>query len=115
MTLSRNKKKNNISIPKWIFKDKKYIKACIRGLIDTDGCVVPITGRNYTYIWFKSIIPNLRNSFSKAMNILGYKIAKWSGKETPQTYIGKKDLIRKYYKEIGFHNPYHIRRFMMPR
>jgi hypothetical protein len=109
-----NKKLNNVTIPKWIFRDKKYLKACIRGLVDTDGTVCPITGRNYSYIWFKSGIPNLRNSFSKAMEILGYKTAKWSGNLTPQTYIGKKELIRKYYKEIKFKNPYHIKRFMMP-
>lgn len=108
-----NKKLNNVTIPKWVFKNGLYIKACVRGLIDTDGCVCPITGRNYTYIWFKSGIPNLRKSFSKAMNLLGYRIAKWSGNETPQTYIGSKDMIKKYHKEIGFSNPYHERRFVM--
>ncbi|QQG38894.1 MAG: hypothetical protein HYS32_00300 [Candidatus Woesearchaeota archaeon] len=109
-----NKKSNNVKIPKWIFKDKNYLKACVRGLVDTDGCVCPITGRDYTYVWFKSSIPNLRKSFSKAMDVLGYKIAKWSGPENTQTFIGSKEIIKKYYKEIGFNNPYHERRFMIP-
>tara|TARA_Y100000034_G_scaffold123144_1_gene169538 strand:+ start:1181 stop:1849 length:669 start_codon:yes stop_codon:yes gene_type:complete len=112
-----NKLKNNVSIPEWIFKSKNYIKACIRGLIDTDGTVLPITGRNYTYIWFTSNIPNLRNSFEKAMNILDYKISKWNHRKSrgSETYIGAKNLIRKYYKEIGFSNLKHERRFMLPR
>tara|TARA_Y100000034_G_C6718401_1_gene317707 strand:- start:21 stop:680 length:660 start_codon:yes stop_codon:yes gene_type:complete len=112
-----NKLKNNVSIPNWVFKSDKYLKACIRGLIDTDGTVLPITGRNYTYVWFTSGIPNLRKSFEKAMSKLGYKIAKWniSTYRGPETYIGAKALIRKYYEDIGFSNPKNEKRFMMPK
>jgi len=106
-----NKVKNNVKIPEWIFRSTDYLKACIRGLIDTDGSVSPITGRNYPYIWFKSKTPSIRESFTKAMKILGFKIAKWTGKITPQTFIGKKELIYKYYKEIGFSNSWHQKRF----
>lgn len=91
----------------------------IRGLIDTDGTVIPITGRNYSYIWFSCSISNLRISFDKAMKLLGYKTSKWNNcnKETeraPETYIGAKKLIQKYYKEIGFSNPKHRTRFKAP-
>ncbi len=68
-----NKQKNNVQIPSWIFSNKKFLRACIRGLIDTDGSVCPITGRNYSYIWFSSQIHGLQESFSKATNILGFK------------------------------------------
>ncbi|MBN1160222.1 MAG: LAGLIDADG family homing endonuclease [Candidatus Diapherotrites archaeon] len=109
-----NKKKNNLGIPKWVFDSDDYIKACIRGLIDTDGSVSPITGRNYTYIWFRSSIPNLRKTFSKAMEILDIRIAKWSGGENAQTFIGSKSAILNYYKEIGFNNSKHNGRFFAP-
>lgn len=111
-----NKMKNNVSIPPWIFRSNNYLKACIRGLIDTDGTVLPITGRNYSYIWFTCNIPNLRKSFEDAMAQLGYKIAKWNHNENrgSETYIGAKNLIRKYYKEIYFNNPKHKERFMLP-
>ncbi len=69
-----NKKGNNIKIPDWVFESRDYLKACIRGLIDTDGSVCPITGRKYSYIWFSSGIPALRNSFSSAMSDLNIKI-----------------------------------------
>jgi len=113
---SGNKIKNNVGIPRWIFRSKEFLRMCIKGLIDTDGSVSSITGRNYTYIWFKSRIPKLRNDFTLAMNILGYKIAEWSsGKNrTPQTFIGNKRLIYKYYKEIGFNNIWHLKRFKAP-
>lgn len=108
---SGDKIRNRVKIPNWIFKNKSYLKACIRGLIDTDGSVCPITNRNYPYIWFKSYNPALRDSFSKAMKLLGIKIAKWSSNESSQTYIGAKPDIGKYYKEIGFSNPYHRKRY----
>ena len=111
---SGDKVKNNINIPKWIFDSDIFVKSCLRGLIDTDGCVLPITGRDYTYIWFSSGIPNLRKDFEKIISKLDYKISKWNFNRTPETYIGSKKMIIKYYKEIGFSNPKHIKRFKMP-
>ena len=106
---SGNKIANNVGIPDWVFESEEYLKSCIRGLIDTDGSVCPITGRSYPYIWFSSSIPNLRSSFERAMNILGYDLAKWSKRSNPQTFIAKKALIQKYYKEVGFNNRKHLR------
>jgi len=36
---SGNKKFNQVSVPDWIKKNKKYIIACLRGLFDTDGSI----------------------------------------------------------------------------
>ena len=82
-----NKKTNNVGIPSWIFNDVKFIQSCIRGLIDTDGFVCPITGRNYHYIWFSSNINNLRRTFTKAMKILGLKTSKWNIRNDRTPYI----------------------------
>jgi len=46
------------------------------------------------------------------MDTLGFKLAKWAGKGTPQTHIAKKSLIEKYHKEIGFNNAKHNKRFV---
>lgn len=35
-----NKVKNQVEVPKWILNSKSYKVACLRGLMDTDGCVV---------------------------------------------------------------------------
>ena len=34
-----NKIKSQTTIPKWIWKSDELLKACVRGLIDTDGSV----------------------------------------------------------------------------
>ena len=111
---SGDKIRNNLSIPSWIFSDEKYIKSCIRGLIDTDGSVYNIKNRNYSYISFTCGIPSLREDFEALMKGLGYKLAKWNYHRTPETYIASKELILRYSKEIGFSNPKHIKRLKVP-
>jgi len=107
---SGDKKLNNVKIPDWIFKSDVYIKACIRGLVDTDGSVCPITGRNYPYIWFTCNIENLRNSFDKAMKILNIKTSKWNLRKSrgADVYIGSKEYVKKYIKIISFKNQRHF-------
>jgi intein/homing endonuclease len=111
---SGDKVKNNVSIPSWIFESDEYIRACIRGLIDTDGSVCPITGRNYPYIWFSSAIPNLRESFSKAMKQLGIRTSQWNIKQdrASDIYIGSKEMIDKYLKTISFKNQRHLNKIL---
>ena len=109
-----DKVKNNVGIPKWIFGNKKFIKACIRGLIDTDGCVYA----KWAYpkipqIEFYSSIPRLQKDFSKAMKILNFKISKWRNRNKASSVCGiygKKEVL-KYYKEISFNNLRNIKRF----
>lgn len=113
---SGNKQKNNVKIPEWILKNKRYTRSCIRGLIDTDGSVCPITGRNYSYIWFTSNIENLRKTFDIAMKNLGIKTSKWNTRKnrSPELFIGGKDQINKYLKEISFKNQKHLSKLSAP-
>ncbi len=34
-----NKIRNHARIPAWVFRKKSFLRACVRGLFDTDGCV----------------------------------------------------------------------------
>lgn len=111
---SGDKIKNNVGIPNWIYEKKEYVRACIRGLFDTDGCVFPITGRNYSYIWFSSNIDKLRKDFDKAMKILGIKTSKWNIRKnrTPEKYIASKEMIEKYTRTISFKNKRNLDKIM---
>lgn len=48
-----NKVRQQATVPKWILENKEYRIACLRGLIDTDGCVYKntyiVSGKMYTY------------------------------------------------------------------
>lgn len=109
---SGNKKLNNISIPKWIFSSNEYVVACVRGLIDTDGSVVNVKGRRCSFIYFKTGIPNIVKSFTKCMKMLGFRTSKWNHQSnTSQLSICGRDMVKKYYKEVGFNNPKHANKF----
>ncbi len=106
---SGDKKENNVRIPSWIFHNEEYLRACIRGLIDTDGSVCPITGRDYPYIWFSSNIKGIQESFNEAMNTLKFDTSKWSivKNRAAECYIAKKEHIARFLREVGFSNSKH--------
>lgn len=110
-----NKTTNGISIPPWIFENQNFLKSFIRGLIDTDGCVYPKTKNHKTpTIWFTSASPNLRNSFNKAVQSLGFPFSKWTKRKNmngQQCSMGNAGQVLRYYSEIGFSNEKHITRF----
>ncbi|MEK6899853.1 MAG: LAGLIDADG family homing endonuclease, partial [Nanoarchaeota archaeon] len=111
---------NQVTIPDWIINSQQYLKACIRGLVDTDGSVYELkphwpglwqicfTNRN------DSLINDFRNALIKiginCSNIYRYK----EEKKAPKVYITKSSEVTKFYKEIGFSNPKH-RNKLQPR
>lgn len=108
--LSGNKKNNNQAIPRWILNNDSYLKDCLRGLIDTDGCVYYISKSNKNLrISYTSYIPNLMKDVRDSFIKLGYN---------PSKVIRDKDIsisrisdIDKFMKEIGFSNNKHLKRF----
>ena len=48
-----NKVRQQAKVPSWILADKKYVRACLRGLMDTDGCLAwhnyVVNGKRYSY------------------------------------------------------------------
>lgn len=109
-----NKIKQQFDIPIWIKKKDEYISACIRGMIDTDGCVHRKVRRELNGIEYRSIgitfcsaSRPLQISLVKLFNILGFKVA-ISGRTI---YLCGKEQIERYIKEIGFSNPKHLKRY----
>ena len=104
-----NKKKNNQPIPKWILDNPRYLRACLRGLIDTDGCIYYISKNNKNLrISYTSYIPNLMNDVRESFLKLGFHPSKVIVDK--YIYLSRKDEIQKYLKEIGFSNQKHLKR-----
>ena len=110
-----NKKSNGLEIPGWIWNNKDFLKAFVRGLIDTDGSVYPKTRNHKTpTIWFSSASPTIRQDLNKAFKILGYRLSVWTprkGFDCMQCSMGQSTDVWRYYQEIGFSNPKHANRF----
>tara|TARA_Y100000310_G_scaffold298168_1_gene331825 strand:- start:592 stop:1506 length:915 start_codon:yes stop_codon:yes gene_type:complete len=106
---SGNKKENSQSIPKWILKNDKYLRACLRGLIDTDGCIYYISKNNRNLrISFTSYIPKLLNEVRESFIKLGFHPSKIIVNKN--ICLSRKEEIKKFLNEIGFSNDKHLKR-----
>ncbi len=104
-----NKIKNKVTIPKWIWKKKSYLRLCIRGLMDTDGSLYYLKPHwpNLLQLSFKSNNKKLLKDTWKAFIELGFTPSKIFGN---RFVITRQKEIEKFLKEI---NP--IRLMRKPR
>ena len=111
-----NKIKNQVGFPKWIWEKEEYVAACLRGLIDTDGCICELLP-HWPGLWQLNfdnrslpLLQDVRRAFLK----LGFHPSKIHGSKTPygnRVDITRKADIHKFYKEICFHNSRHLKRY----
>ena len=107
-----NKIKQQVDIPNWIKKNKKFSQACIRGLIDTDGCFYTnsyfVNGKKYSYfrIAFTSASVPLINSVAQTLINLGINAR--INKNHKDVRMEDAKSVKKYIKEIGAHNYKHL-------
>lgn len=98
---------HNKRVPEWIFDDLDFTKACIRGLIDTDGTFIihrySIKGKDYQYlkISFTNRSENLLNFLHQGLRnlgIKGYRSYKY------QVWVHDQKEVEKYLRVVGTGN-----------
>lgn len=103
-----NKLKNGLKIPDWIMEKSSYRKACVRGLVDTDGCIGvhnhKINGRIYRniYLTFTSFSPEM--IFQTADILAEFGILPHITKRGRDIYLYQADSVLKYLKIFGTSN-----------
>jgi intein/homing endonuclease len=109
-----NKIRNQIDIPSWIFEKPDHVKACLRGLMDTDGGVYfhthttkGIKYRNLV-LCFTSRSEPLLDSVERMFLSIGIK-AKNNATERVFVYSGLD--IERYMDIVGSHSANFIKRF----
>jgi len=105
-----NKIKNKLRIPDWIKSNKNYLKACLRGLYDTDGSVYKLTNQNSHQICFTNVNWGLMEDVRDGLLSLGINCSKISKKDI---YITKKSELRKFLKLVNFSNDRHLKKVKM--
>jgi intein/homing endonuclease len=107
-----NKIKNNVGIPYWIKDNKNFLKACIRGLIDTDGSVFKMSNKDshLNRIGFKNSDKKLLNDTRKGLVLLGFHPSKIIKED--HFFISRKKDTKRYANVIKFNNPKHVRRLI---
>ena len=108
-------KKKNICIPSLIWKNKNFVKACLRGIVDTDFSFC-IKRNNYPVIKLGTASKKLVKDCKKAFKLIGLetniqtdvKVIHSRTKRkhvTNYIYLNGREKFKKYIKEIGFNNP----------
>lgn len=101
-----DKIRNQSTIPNWIYKDTRLLRACLRGLYDTDGSVYRLTNQNSYQISFTNYNETLLNDVRKSLLRVGIACSRISrGRDIT---ITRKSELRSFLKEIGFHNKKHL-------
>jgi len=99
------KKTQNPKFPKYFFKNKELLKACIRGLNDTDGSVYHQSNTKIILdICIKS--PSLLESTKKAFEAISFPINSTHNR----IYLCSKEKVGSFFKIIGSSNLRHIKK-----
>ncbi len=88
---------NNVGVPRWIKDNKVYAEHCVRGLMDTDGCLYFCKRDRKFYFNFKNTCKQIYYDFGEITDALGYHFVR-STKISYQLYR-KADVMR-FIKEI---------------
>lgn len=110
---SGDKIRNRADVPPWIRNDRNLRRACLRGLIDTDGSFYRYQHRvnNFRYvhcaICFTSHSPYLLDFVSATLHDEGLhpSRAKWN------IYLHRWQDVKRYMLEIDTHNLKHLDRY----
>lgn len=110
-----DKVRNQVDFPKWIWSDIEFQKACVRGLMDTDGgCYFHkhktngLVYRNFGMCFTNKSLP-IVSSVAKILNSLEIRFSLVN--QGTQIYIYSFAEIKKYFSLIGSNNPKNIKKF----
>ena len=109
-----NKIKQQIDIPDWIKRDKLYSISCVRGLVDTDGCIFThrykVNGKFYSYkkLCFTSYSLPLRQSVFNILKNLGLnpRLA-----QRRDVRLDSVEDMKKYFQVVSLHNPKLLKKY----
>ncbi len=98
--VSGSKIRNSLTIPKWIVQNKEFLRACLRGLIDTDGSIYKLKPNwpKTIQIQFKNHNTVLLKDTRNALIGLGYSPSKI---HQNRLVITKQKEVKLYLSSIG--------------
>ncbi len=103
-----NKLKSGLAIPSWVLSKPLYRKACVRGLVDTDGCIFihthKVKGKRYDNIGLTFTSYSLELIIQVAEILQEFGVAPHISKSGRDIYIYQADTVFRYLKIFGTSN-----------
>lgn len=103
-----NKLKKGLRIPEWVLSKSSYRRACVRGLIDTDGCIFVhihrVSGKIYKNIGLTFTSYSSELIFQVAEILEGFGIMPHISKRGRDIYLYQANLVAQYLKVFGTSN-----------
>ncbi len=110
-----NKIKQQIDVPGWIMKNKKYQRAFVRGLVDTDGCLYihrhTVQKKEYCHLGFCFTSYSLPLIKSVSRILQGENITPHFNDKGRRIFLYDKNSVIQYLKIFGSSNPRITRKF----
>lgn len=109
-----NKVKNQIAVPLWILESLNFRKACVRGLLDTDGCFYVdrhlTKGTLYSHCGmnFSNRSLPLLSFFMETLEQMGLHPTR---NTRFSVFLRREGDIVAYAEEVGFANPKHLEKY----
>lgn len=105
-----NKVKQQVAVPKWISSNTEYKKACLRGLMDTDGGVFlhKYKVKNQRYLYKKICFANrsvpLLNFVEQTLRELGFTPKIVDKVANKKVWLYNEREVEQYLRTVGTHN-----------
>jgi len=97
-----SKFQQQVSVPAWIKRSKKYAKACLRGLLETDGSLY--NDRGYLMVNFTSTIAPLAQDVIDIIHFFGFRphCYKIETKHKAKYVVRVSKGVKEFVEAIGF-------------
>lgn len=109
-----SKVRQQVGIPEWIVESPEFIKACIRGLVDTDGCFYVDHHKHNDKLYLNPGL-NFTNRSKPILDFFKEGLEKIGFHPTQKTeccvFLRREEEIGRYFKEIGSSNPKHSEKY----
>lgn len=107
-----DKVKNQVGVPDWILNSRLYSISCLRGLMDTDGCIAKSTHKwkSKSYVYYNPCFANRSRPLLKFVENTLIDIGLHPSVAGERIWLYNKMDVQKYFELVGSSN-YRLFRF----